>query len=101
MKTFPLVVGSVPFGQSTLVFKKAKTFQIKKKKGKDGYYYEIGCKALNILCFSRKLSDMREELDETIRMLWQAYALADDSELSTKAILLKRKLLKTIEERSK
>lgn len=97
MKPIPLPVSTVPFGKTILVFKKPKTFQIRK----DGGFYIIRCKSLGIDVYSKKLSDIQEELYEAIRSNWREYALADDSELSPKAILLKRKLLKTIEERGK
>jgi len=95
VKSIPLPVSTVPFGKTVLVFKKTKTFQIKE----DGGFYVIRCKSLGIDVYSKKLFNLREELYEAIRSNWREYALADDSELSPKAILLKRTLLKTIEER--
>lgn len=97
MKSIPLPVSTVPFGKTVLVFRKTKTFQIKE----DGGFYVIRCKSLGIDVYSKKLSDIQEELEEAIRSNWREYAMADDYDLSPKAILLKRKLLKTIEERAK
>ena len=94
MKSIPLPVSTVPFYRTDLVFKKTKTFQIKE----DGGFYVIRCKSLGIDVYSKKLSNIREELEEAIRSNWREYALADDSELSPKAILLKRKLLHTLDE---
>jgi len=98
MRSIPLPVSTVPFGKTVLVFRKTKTFQIQED---GGVFYIIRCKSLGIDVYSKKLSNIQEELEEAIRSNWREYALADDSELSPKAILLKRKLLKAIEELAK
>lgn len=53
---------------------------------------------LGISIHSEEIDDLREELADQVRFLWDAYALEEDEALTPAALELKRRLLIDIEE---
>lgn len=78
------VKGDVPF-----------SFKIKH----DGYYFTATCKIFSLIsCIADTKDELIQDVHSHIVLLWDEYALSDDSELSGGAKELKKRLLEFFEE---
>ena len=64
----------------------------------DRNYVTLFNSDLGVDVFAGTISALVDELAEAISVTWKNYALADDAELSPKALALKQRLLKTLQE---
>ena len=60
--------------------------------------YVFEHEGLGISIYAEEFGDLREELADQVRFLWDAYALAKDDILSPGALQLKQRLLSDVEE---
>jgi len=60
---------------------------------KDNGYYVIEYKPLNIVVYTKTEAEAMKQLKDEIDILWNAYVLEDDDNLTEGAIKLKRKLM--------
>lgn len=63
----------------------------------DDSYFVLEIPRLNIIAYTKKRSDLIDEVGEQLSMLWREYAMADDATLDDGAAILKHELLNTFE----
>jgi len=63
----------------------------------DDSYFVLEVPRLNMCAYTKKRSDLINEVGEQLSMLWKEYAMADEATLDDGAAILKHELLNTFE----